>query len=104
MRKSPGVGQESPDAQSVVFEDVFQFFFELPLGEHVLDPAPGSLAFLAGGRGFGPAFGTLYEGIEVMGFFGFPEKLIVNIEMFVFAFAHCSGKALQINRIDQPDS
>jgi hypothetical protein len=37
-------------------------------------------------------------------FFGFPEKLIVDVEMFVFAFAHCSRKALEINRIDQPRS
>jgi hypothetical protein len=35
-----------------------------------------------------------------MRFFGFPEKLIVDIEMFVFAFTHCSRKALEINRID----
>jgi hypothetical protein len=34
-------------------------------------------------------------------FFGLPEKLIVNIEMFVFAFAHFSRKALEINGIDQ---
>jgi hypothetical protein len=35
-------------------------------------------------------------------FFGLPEKFIVDIKMFVFAFAHCSRKALEINRIDQP--
>jgi hypothetical protein len=34
-------------------------------------------------------------------FFGFPEKLIVNIEMFVFAFTHFSRKALEINGIEQ---
>jgi hypothetical protein len=33
---------------------------------------------------------------------GFTEKLIVDIEMFVFAFAHGSRKALEINRIDMP--
>jgi hypothetical protein len=39
-----------------------------------------------------------------MGFFGFAKKLIIDIEMFVCAFAHCSRKALEINRIDQPDA
>jgi hypothetical protein len=37
-----------------------------------------------------------------MRFFGFAKKLIVDIKMFVFAFAHCQRKALEINRIDRP--
>jgi hypothetical protein len=32
-------------------------------------------------------------------FFGFAEKLIVDIEMFVFAFAHFWRKAPEINGI-----
>jgi hypothetical protein len=34
-------------------------------------------------------------------FFGLAKKLIVDIEMFVFAFAHFSRKAPEINRIDK---
>ncbi|MGA2187447.1 MAG: hypothetical protein ABSH33_02885 [Steroidobacteraceae bacterium] len=89
---------------SIVFEDVAQLFFQLPFGENVLDPAPRRLAALSGGSGLGPALGAFYERIEVMRFFGFAKKLIVDIEVFVVAFAHCSRKALEINRIDQPDA
>jgi hypothetical protein len=89
---------------SIVFEDIAQLFFQLPLGEHVLDAAPSRLAALTGGRRFGPTFRSALSGIEVMRFFGFAKKLIVDIKMFVFAFAHCSRKALEINRIDQPDA
>jgi hypothetical protein len=39
-----------------------------------------------------------------MRFFGLAKKLIIDIEMFVFAFAHFSRKALEINRIDQPNA
>jgi hypothetical protein len=88
--------------QLVVFENIAQFFFQLAFGEYVFHAAPGRLAAFAGRRGgFGAPFGALQQGIEVVLFFGFPEKLIVDIEMFVFAFAHCSRKALEINRIDQ---
>ncbi len=37
----------------IVFEDFAQFFFQLPLGKHVLDAAPGSLAALAAAAAFG---------------------------------------------------
>jgi hypothetical protein len=37
-----------------------------------------------------------------MRFFRLAKKLIVDVEMFVFAFAHFSRKAPEINRIDQP--
>jgi hypothetical protein len=67
-----GEGEYAPPKQSIVFEDFFQFFFELPLGEHVLDAAPRSLATLfSGSRRFGPTLGAFYQRIEVMGFFGF---------------------------------
>jgi hypothetical protein len=36
-----------------------------------------------------------------MRFLGFTEKLFVDVEMFVFAFAHFSRKALEINGIEQ---
>ena len=88
----------------IVFEDIAQLFFQLPLGEHILDPAPRRLAALTGGRRFGPTLSAFYQRIEVMRFFGFAKKLIVDIEMFVFAFAHFSRKALEINRIDMPDA
>jgi hypothetical protein len=39
-----------------------------------------------------------------VGFFSLAKKLIVDVEMFVFAFAHFSRKALEINRIDQAAS
>ena len=52
----------------------------------------------------GPPLGALQQGIEVMGFFGFAQELIVNIKMFVFAFTHFSRKALEINGIEQADT
>jgi hypothetical protein len=85
----------------IVFENVFELFFELTFGENVLDTAPRRFAALAGGSRFGPTLRAFYQRIEVMGFFGFAKKLIVDIEMFVFAFAHCSRKTLEINGIDQ---
>ena len=87
----------------IVFENVAQLFFQLPFGEHVLDTAPGRLPAFADSSGFRPPFGAFYQRIEVMRFFGFAKKLIVDIKVFVFAFAHCWRKALEINRIDQPD-
>jgi hypothetical protein len=87
---------------SIVFENVAQLFFQLALGKNVLDAAPSRLAPLAYGGRFRPALCPVYERIEVMRFFGFAKKLIVDVEMFVVAFAHCSRKALEINRIDQP--
>jgi hypothetical protein len=98
------MGGQAVGRRLFVFEDVAQFFFKLTLGQHVLDAAPRRLAALAGRRGFGPPFGAFDQRIEVMRFFGFAKKLIVDIEMFVVAFAHCSRKALEINRIDQPDA
>jgi hypothetical protein len=86
----------------IVFEDIAQLFFQLAFGDYVFDSAPSSLATFAHRRRFGAPFGTLQHGIELLRFFGFPEKLIVNVKMFVFAFAHCSRKAPEINRIDQP--
>ena len=91
---------EKKERASVVFEYFAQFLFQLPLGEHVFHPAPCRLAAFGCGHGFGAPFGPLDQGIEVVRFLGFPEKLIIDIEMFVFAFAHCSRKALEINRID----
>ena len=85
---------------SLVFEDIAQLFFQLALGKHILDAAPRSLAAFAHGNSLRPAFCAFYQRIEVMRFFGLAKKLIVDIEMFVFAFAHFSGKALEINRID----
>ena len=83
-----------------VFEDVAELFFQLPLGQDVLDAAPGSFATFARGHRFGPAFCTLYDVVEVVRLLGFTEKLIVDVEMFVFAFAHGSRKAPEINGID----
>src|ERR1700683_3980049 len=79
----------------IVFENVAQLFFQLPLGEDVLDSTPGGLAAFGGRRGLGPPFCPLQERIEIMGFFGFAKKLIVDIEMFVFAFTHCREKPLK---------
>jgi hypothetical protein len=87
---------------SLVFEDFAQLFFQLPLGKHVLDAAPCRLATLAHGSHLGAALRTLYQWIEVMRFFGLAKKLIIDVEMFVFAFAHFWRKAPEINRIDQP--
>ena len=89
---------------SIVFENVAQLFFQLSLGEYVLDTTPCRLAALGYGRGFGPPLRSFQQRIEIMGFFGFAKKLIIDIEMFVCAFAHCSRKALEINRIDQPEA
>ncbi|MEA3140476.1 MAG: hypothetical protein QOK23_2645 [Gammaproteobacteria bacterium] len=85
----------------IVLEYFAQFLFQLPLGQHVFYPAPCSLAAFARGHRFRAAFGALDEGIEIVRFFGFAEKLIVDIEMFVFAFAHFWRKAPEINGIDQ---
>ena len=85
---------------SLVFEDFAQLFFQLPFGKHVLDPAPRRFAPLAHGGRLGAALRALYQRIEVMRFFSLAKKLIVDIEMFVFAFAHFSRKAPEINRID----
>jgi hypothetical protein len=85
----------------IVFKYISQFLFQLAFGENILDPAPSCLAAFTGSHRFGTALSALYERIEVVRFLGFAEKLIVNIEMFVFAFAHFSRKALEINRIDQ---
>jgi hypothetical protein len=90
--------------QSIVFEDVFELAFQLAFGQHILDAAPRRFTPFARGGSFGAALGTFYEGIEVMRFFGFAEKLIVDIEMFVIAFNHCSRKTLEINGIDRPDA
>jgi hypothetical protein len=87
---------------SIVFENVAQLFFQLSLGEYVLDTTPRRFAALAYGCGLGPPLRSLEQRVEVMGFFGFAKKLIIDIEMLVCAFAHCSRKALEINRIDQP--
>jgi hypothetical protein len=88
----------------IVFEDIAQLFFQLALGDYVFHTAPGSLpAFAHRGR-FGTPFGALQHGIELLRFFGFAEKLIVYVKMFVFAFAHCSRKAPEINRIDPPSA
>jgi hypothetical protein len=84
-----------------VLEYFAQLLFQLALSEYVFDPAPGSLAAFADSHRFGAALGALNEGIEVVRFFGLPEKLIVYIEMFVFAFTHFSRKAPEINGIDQ---
>jgi hypothetical protein len=84
----------------IVFEDFAQFFFQLSLGKHVLDTAPGRLSSLSGRRCLWPPLGALHHGIEILRFLGFPKKLVVDIEVFVYAFAHCSRKALEINRID----
>ena len=73
---------------SLVFENVAQLFFQLPLGQDVLDAAPSRLAAFAYRGRFRAALGPFYQRIEVMRFFGFAKKLIVDIEMFVFAFAH----------------
>ena len=90
--------------QLFVFENVAQLFFQLTFREHILDPAPRRLtAFARRGR-FGSTFRALQQWIEIMRFFGFAKKFIIDIEMFVFAFAHFSRKALEINRIDQPDA
>jgi hypothetical protein len=85
----------------IVFKYISQFLFQLAFCKYVFDPAPSRLAAFTGSHRFGTPFCALNEGIEVVRFFGFPEKLIVNIEMFVFAFAHFSRKALEINGIDQ---
>jgi hypothetical protein len=87
---------------SLVFEDIAQLFFQLPFGKHVLDSAPRRLAPLAHGSRLGAALRALYQRVEVMRFFSLAKKLIVDIEMFVFAFTHFSRKAPEINRIDQP--
>jgi hypothetical protein len=84
----------------IVLENIAQFLFQLTLGEYVFHSAPRGLAAFARRRHFWTPFGAFDEGIEVVSLFGFPEKLIVDIKMFVFAFAHCSRKALEINRID----
>ena len=83
----------------IVLENVAQFFFQLALGENVFQSAPRCLAAFGGRSHFGAALSALQKGIEVVRFFGFPEKLIVDIEMFVFAFAHCWRKVPEINRI-----
>ena len=95
-------GAAGVKTSSLVFEDFAQLFFQLPLGKDVLDAAPRSLAALAYGNRLGAALRTLDQRIEVMRFFGLAKKLIVDIEMFVFAFAHFSRKAPEINRIDRP--
>ena len=95
-------GATGVKTSSLVFEDIAQLFFQLPLGKDVLDAAPRSLAALAHGNRLGAALRTLYQRIEVMRFFGLAKKLIIDVEMFVFAFAHFSRKAPEINRIDQP--
>ena len=87
---------------SVVFEYIAQFLFQLTLGEDILDAAPSGFPPLRGCRRLGPALGALNQGIEIMRFFGFAKKLIIDIEMFVVSFTHFSRKALEINGIDQP--
>jgi hypothetical protein len=80
---------------SIVFEYIAQLFFQLPLGQDVLYPAPGGFsAFDRRGR-FGAPFGAFQQRIEIMGFLGFAEELIVDVEMFVFAFAHFREKPLK---------
>src|SRR5476651_1040868 len=59
---------------SIVFENVAQLFFQLSLGEHVLDTTPRRFAALAHGGGFGPPLRSLEQRVEVMGFFGFAKK------------------------------
>ncbi len=101
LENDPGLAVVETCGQGVlvVFEDVAQLFFQLPLGQYVLNPTPGRLAALAGGNGLRAPFGALQHGIEFMGFFGFAKKLLVDIEMFVVAFTHFSRKALEINGI-----
>src|SRR5271167_445021 len=101
MELASALPQARGAALLIVFEDVAQFFQQLTLGKHILDPAPGGLAALAGGGGFRAPFGALQQWVEVVIFLGFTEKLIVDVEMFVFACAHSRRKALEINRIDR---
>jgi hypothetical protein len=79
----------------IVFENVAQFFLQLPLGKHVLNSAPSSFAAFAGRRYLGPPLGSLQQRIEIMGFFRFAKKLIVDIKMLVCAFTHCREKPLK---------
>ena len=81
-------GGRSRTVNSVVFEYVFEFFFELPLGKDILDPTPGRFTAFTGRGGLRPTLRALNQRIEIMRLFGFAEKLIIDIEMFVFAF-HC---------------
>src|SRR6202047_1867536 len=95
-------GAAGVKTSSLVFEDFAQLFFQLPLGKHVLDAAPRSLATLAHGNRLGAALRAFYQRIEVMRFFRLAKKLIVDVEMFVFAFADFSSKAPEITRFDPP--
>ena len=96
-------GGRSRTVNSVVFEYVFEFFLELPLGKDILDPAPGRFTAFTGRGGLRPTLRALNQRIEIMRLFGFAEKLIVDIEMFVFAF-HCREKPLKsIGSITQMD-
>src|SRR5258708_166798 len=85
----------------IVLEYIAQFLFQLAFRQDVLDPAPRRLAAFARRHCFRAPLRALYEGIKIVRFLGFPEKFIVNIEMFVFAFAHFWRKAPEINSIDQ---
>ena len=58
--------QEGAPKGSIVFEDVAQLFFQLPLSQHVLDSAPGSLAAFARRRRLGPAFRAFHHRIKVV--------------------------------------
>ena len=68
-----------------------------PTGVRPRRPPPGSrrLCRVCRRRRFGAPFGAFQQRIEIMRFFGFAEKLIVDIEMFVFAFAHFREKPLK---------
>jgi len=93
------------DRPSVLPKQQLSGFWQRPLHycfeRLVTEKGDGRMRVARGG--FGAPFSALQQGIEVVRFFGFPEKLVIDIKMFVFAFAHCSRKALEINRINQPN-
>ncbi len=75
-------------AGSVVLEYLAQLFLQLPFGKHILDPAPCRFAPFAHGGGFRATLGAFDQRIKIVRFLSLAEKLIVDIKMFVVAFAH----------------
>src|SRR5260370_24810702 len=84
---------------SLVFEDIAQLFFQLPLGKHVLDAAPRGLATFAHGNRFGAALRTLNQRIEVMRFFGLAKKLVVDLVCRLLLEKKISREFLDITKL-----
>jgi hypothetical protein len=70
----------------VFVEDFAEFFLEFAIGQHFLELAPGSLAFLA--LGANPSINAGEQTVVIGAVFRLDNEFIVYVEVLVIAFHH----------------